>query len=410
MKSLKRWAAAAGALALAGALAACGSSGSSSSGDPVVNIGIIGVFSGAAGSSFGGMPEVMSAWASSVNAAGGLGGRKVHVIAEDAAVGTEPGLGYARELISQDHVVAIIDTDGAPDDARWLPYASTAGVPVIFASGLSQSKAAYTDTDLFPVVGESPQIVYAFAQQALALGPKIGQIYCAELPSCASTGQLLEAVGASVGLKVPYNLSASSSAPDYTAVCQGLKNSVVNSYYLAFASAALQRITDTCYQQGLRVPLLLTAGTSAPYWKTDPAFRGSIVLDKTAAYFGTGTPAQKHYRAVLAKYAPGIVGTDLDNASDMWAWAAAQLIATASDKVGGVPTAASLKTGLYALRGETLGGLVQPLTFTKGKPTWLACNFVWRIGGNGQFEVTNDKPVCAPASDVSALTEKFSQS
>jgi branched-chain amino acid transport system substrate-binding protein len=409
MKSLKPWVAAAATLALAGALAACGSSGSSSSGDPVINIGMIGVFSGAAGSSFGGMPEVMSAWASSVNAAGGLGGRPVHVITQDAAVGTEPGLGYAQQLISQDHVVAIIDTDGAPDDGRWLPYASSAGVPVIFASGLSQSKAAYTDPDLFPVVGESPQTVYAFARQALALGPKIGQIYCAELPSCASTGQLLDAVGASVGLKVPYNVSASSSAPDYTAVCQGLEKSAVSSYYLAFASAALQRITDTCYQQGLRVPQLLTAGTAASYLMTDPAFRGSILLDKTAAYFGTGTPAQRLYRAALAKYAHNVVGTNLDNASDMWAWAAAQLIAAASGKAGGVPTAASLKAGLYELRGETLGGLVQPLTFTKGKPTWLPCDFVWRIGGNGQFEVTSDKPVCAPQSDVNALTEKFSQ-
>jgi branched-chain amino acid transport system substrate-binding protein len=208
---------------------------------------------------------------------------------------------------------------------------------------------------------------------------------------------------------VPYDVSASSSAPDFTAVCQGLQNNAVNSYYLAFASAALQRITDTCYHQGVRIPQLLTAGTVAPYWKADPAFRGSIVLDKTAAYFASTTPAQKNYRSALEKYAPSIVGTNLDNASDMWVWAGAQLVAAASAKVAGVPTAVSVKTGLYALHDETLGGLIQPLTFTKGKPTWLPCDFVWQIGSDGQFVVSNQKPVCAPQASVSALTEKFSQ-
>jgi len=393
-----------------GLASACGSAGSASiSGTgasagqgTAINVGLIGEFSGAFGSSFGGIPDVMKAWASVTNAQGGIGGRQVHVIPMDAAVGLQPGLGYAKQLIGQDHVVAIIDADGTPDDATWIPYATAAHVPIIFASPLSQSKVVFTDPGVFPVIGESPQIEYAFAASALALGPKFGAIYCAESASCAATSVLLKTVGATLGLTLPVNVPASSSAPDYTAVCQDLKSSGVQSYFLAFASAAAKRIADTCYQQGVRIPQLLAAGTAATFWKTDPAFAGAVVLDKTAPYFASTTPAQKAYRSALAKYTD-IAGTDLDNAVAMWAWSAGQLITAASRHATGTLTAASLTAGLYQLKGETLGGLVQPLTFVAGKPTWLRCNFVWKVTSGG-FTVSDPKPVCASEAEIASIT------
>jgi branched-chain amino acid transport system substrate-binding protein len=386
-----------------------GSSGSSPGGGSELNVGMIGWFSGALGSSFGGIPKVMDAWASTVNASGGLSGRTVHMISKDASTGVGLGLTYAKELIDQDHVVAIVDADESPDDATWLPYATAQHVPVIFASGLGQSKASFEDADLFPVIGESPQIIDAFAQQARKLGPKFGYVYCAESPSCAAVGKLLTYIGKSIGLTLPVDESASSSAPDYTAVCQNLKDHGVNSYYLAFASAAAKRITDTCYQQGLRVPQLLTAGTAAPYWKTDPAFKGFTVLDKSAPYFLSTTVAEKAYRSALTKYAPSLVGTDLDNASDIWAWSAGQLLSAAAKNPNGAATTTSITEGLYELKNETLGGLVQPLNYVKGKPTWLPCNFVWQVGTDANFVAPDSQPVCAPQNVVNSLTEEFAK-
>lgn len=413
MKSLRACAVLA-SMALAGALVGCSSAssqqpaGSGASGaSGQVTVGLIGEFSGAGGSSFGGLPKVMNAWASTVNAAGGLGGHNVRVVADDTEVGTQPGLKYATDLITQDHAVAIIDDDGSPDDATWLPYAAKAGVPVIFSSGLSMSSLGYSDTDLFPVISESPQTVFSFAKQARTEGSKFGEIYCAELSSCAATAKLVQALGAGIGLKMPVNESASSSAPDYTAVCQALKSKGVSSYNLSFAAAAVQRITDTCYQQGVKVPQLMTAGTAAAYWNTDAAFRGDIVLDKTAAYFATSTPAEKAYRGALKKYAPSIPGTDLDNASDIWTWSAGQLIAAAATHATGTLTAKSLTAGLYALHGETLGGLVQPLTYTKGKPMWPDCSYIWTINSKGKSVQPDAKPQCIPAAQIASLTAQF---
>lgn len=379
-----------------------GSSSTAAAAGATINIGQIGPFSGALASTTAGEPTALNAWADTVNAAGGLNGSHVHVISMDSAVGTEPGLGYAKTLIQQDHVVAIVDGDGAPDDATWLPYAAQQGVPVIVAGSIGYV-TPLTDADAFPIQASSLQAVYAFAAAAKSFGPKFGYVYCAEDPSCATSGELLKSIGATIGLSVPVDVSASSSAPDYTAYCQDLSNAHVNSWYPGFASAAAKRIADTCYQQGLRIPQVLTAGTAAPYWHTDPAFFNDPVIDNNLPYFASSTPAEAAYRNALKKYAPGIVGTGLDNAITDAAWIGGQLIGAAATREKGPVTASSVTTGLYSLKGETLGGLVQPLTFARGKPTVLSCNFVWKIDGKGNFVPSSDQPICPTGAALKAF-------
>jgi len=384
------------------ASSANGSASSASTTGATINIGQIGPFSGALASTTAGEPGALAAWADAVNAAGGLDGRHVKVISMDTSVGTEPGLQYAQTLIQQDHVVAIVDGDGAPDDATWLPYAAKQGVPVIVAGPIGYV-TPLTDADAFPVQPSSLQAVYAFAAAAKSFGPKFGYVYCAEDPSCAASGQLLKSIGATIGLSVPVDVSASSSAPDYTAYCQDLVNAHVNSWYPGFASAPAKRITDTCYQQGLHIPQVLTAGTASPYWHTDPAFYNDPVIDNALPYFASATPAEAAYRNDLQKYSSGIIGTALDNAITNTAWLGGQLISAAAATTKGPLTAASLTAGLYSLKNETLGGLVQPLNFVRGKPTVLSCNFVWKINSNGNFVPGSDQPVCPTGSALRAF-------
>src|SRR6185437_3875873 len=97
-------AAVASVAAVALALTACGSSktagttttptsrasaGSSSGGGAAtgtpVPVGVIGSFTGAQASSLAGVPKIMQAWASTVNAGGGLAGHPVKLYIEDDA-------------------------------------------------------------------------------------------------------------------------------------------------------------------------------------------------------------------------------------------------------------------------------------------------------------------------------------
>lgn len=425
-RTRQRLASATAALAIAGGISACGSSssakssaattgsasattGSSSStggpaSGPTINIGLIGAFSGANAADWGGVPDVLNAWASSVNANGGLNGDKVQIVSKDTAIGTQPGLGYAKSLIDSDHVVAIVNYDTSPDDKTWLPYAQQQNVPVITAA--DGSTASLKDPLSFPVISQTPQTTWAFLAAAKTVGNTFGLTYCSEEAICSSFAQLFKSFATSVGVNMKVSVAVPSSAPDYTAACQDLKS--VDSYYLGVHSATAQRIQDTCYQQGVRVPQILTSGTAAPYWRTDAAFSNSIVVDNAAPWFDTAIPGIQEYRAALKQYAPSILNTEHDNSSGVWNWAAGKLIQAAAATTSGPVTAASIINGLYSLHGTTLDGLTQPLTFVQGQPTWLPCSFIWHIGSGNKFDVSTPYPMqCASTDVLNTITHKM---
>jgi branched-chain amino acid transport system substrate-binding protein len=203
------------------------------------------------------------------------------------------------------------------------------------------------------------------------------------------------------GVSLSVFLKASSSAPDYTAVCQALMEKHVGSYVLDFGSAIVTNITDACYQQGLRIPQIVGGYSTDSSWKSDKAFNDTIAVDGSTPFFESSTPAQKAYRAALSKYAPSIVGQPLDNSLSEFGWLSGQLVAAAAKKTTGKVTAASVTSGLYALKNETLGGMVQPLNYTRGKPTNLDCYFTWKISG-GKFVPgpDGDTPICVSAATL----------
>jgi branched-chain amino acid transport system substrate-binding protein len=364
------------------------SSASTTSSASAVAVGVIGDFSGPFASSEGGITTVLSAWASTVNAAGGFNGHNVKVIAKDAGITTGANLTAAKELITSDHVVAIIDTDSM--DAAWLPYASAQKIPVVLGY---PSIAGVADADAFPVTPSPFAIGYGYMATAKLYGTGAGLAYCAE--NCAPQAGLFQALAKPAGVSLTVALKASSTAPDYTAVCQAFIDKHVGSYVLGFGGATVTRIADTCYQQGLRAPQIMSGFNSDPTWKTDKAFSGSVAVDGVAPFFDANTAGQKAYRAALTKYAPTIAGHSLDNSWSAFAWASAQLIAVAAKATTGAPTAASLTAGFYTLKDETLGGLVQPLNYTQGKPTALTCYFTWKIsGGTLVAGATGDRPTC----------------
>ncbi|HMC38377.1 MAG TPA: hypothetical protein VKI19_01865, partial [Acidimicrobiales bacterium] len=70
-------------------------------------------------------------------------------------------------------------------------------------------------------------------------------------------------------------------------------------------------------------------------------------------------------------------------------------------------TAASIKTALYTLKNETLGGLAPPLTFTSGQPDLVNCYFVFGQSA-GQFTTPSGlSTTCAPAPLVSAIVSSL---
>jgi branched-chain amino acid transport system substrate-binding protein len=388
--------------------AGCSSSGKSASNDPgrsgsaggtqpsgsTIAIGNIGTYSGPTAQSSLDGKDIIQAWAASVNAAGGINGHRVKVYAEDNGGNPATGLSAAKRLVEQEHVVAIVGmTDNNP---KWADYVKSKGIPVV--GGFPTDLQFVTDSNFFSVGGNIIANFYGIVAEAKKYGPKFASLYCAESASCASVAKLVKALGAPQGVTLPYAASVAASAPDFTAQCEAIKNSGASSYNLSVASALIARIAAQCQQLGFKAPII-EAGTSAgTNLVSQSAFDGAEFVDNMLGFFVDSTPATQQFHAALAKYAPS-VGSSSEplNSNGMAAWVSGKLFEAAIKATGvsGDITSDSVLSGLYALKGETLGGMTPPLTYTKGKPTLLNCYFTEKLQG-GKFELVNGlTPTCA---------------
>jgi branched-chain amino acid transport system substrate-binding protein len=393
---------------LCAAASGCSSSANkAASGTSTITVGDIGQYSGVLASTFGAIPKVLDAWVSMVNASGGLGGHQVRLIHKDVGDTTGAGLRAIKELIDQEHVVAVIsDLDNS--DRTWLPYAQQKGVPIIPTQA---SAGSISNPIAFPTLDSPIAFGYAQANLAKTAGSKLGAVYCAEAAGCEQNNALIKQFADRISLEQPAALKVSSSLPDYTSVCQQFKDAKVDLYEVVMSSAVGVKIADTCYSQGLRAPQLLRGPAAVPEWKTDKAFAGGVVADAVAPYFDTTTPGVKIYRDALQKYAPSVVGTNLDNSSDLYAWSGAQLFAAAVARSTDKVTGANVIKGLYALKDETLGGIVGPLNFASGQVTFNNCYFAWKIAPGGEFVGMNsNKPVCAPTDLIGPIQASYLKS
>jgi branched-chain amino acid transport system substrate-binding protein len=382
-----------------------GSAGSPKATGSEIRVGVVGSYSGPVSSSIAGAKLAIQAWAGSVNASGGIAGHPVHLYVEDDGGISAKSLTAVKTLVQQDHVVAIVG-QSVGDASPWQKYVDAAGVPVV--GGNTASTSYLADPNFFAVGGNLISNFYGVAAVAKGNGAKLGNLYCAELPACAATNTLLQVFGKPLGVSVSYSSKVAATAPDFTAVCQGLKSSGVQSYTLGLAAATLKQVATQCGQQGLKAKLVVSNVADSTF-PSDPAFDGIEVVDAMFPFFDDSTPATQEFHAALKQFAPSL-GTAASplNSEVTQAWASGKLFEAAVTTSGAsTVTSATVKQGLYKLTADTLGGLTVPLTFTPGKASNHNCYFTYTIA-NGKFVEPNGlKTSCAPDALVNAVIAQF---
>jgi branched-chain amino acid transport system substrate-binding protein len=378
-------------------------SGDAVSSGSTIPIGIIGSYSGSQASSTGGVPMVAQAWADTVNAAGGLDGHKIQLFIEDDQGDPATGIQDAKVLVEQDKVVAIVG-DASNVDSAWAPTVEQAGVPVV--GGLSLNETFLTNPDFFASGTNIIALQYGLVATAKKFGGSIDLLYCAEAATCKEGATLTAAIAKTAGVSVPMQAPVSSTASDYTAVCQEVKSSGAKTYDILDAGVLALRIATACEQQGVTARLVQVDS------QITQAFAGSATVNNTyaveidAPWFDSSTPATKAYQVAIAKYAPSLGQENGPEAN--YQWVAGQLFDAAVKASGSsTVTAASVKQGLYALKGETLGGLTQPLTFTKGQAPMFNCWFTMAVIGEKFALPSGLTTGCAPAAVVSAIAKSL---
>jgi branched-chain amino acid transport system substrate-binding protein len=381
-------------------------SAQSAASQSVIPVGVIGSYSGPEASNVAPSRPTVEAWADSVNAAGGIDGHQVRLFVEDDQGSVQTSVQEVKQLVQDDHVVALVAEASSSGDAAWAPYVAKEGIPVV--GGITQDTPFITNPDFFAAAGNLIASFYGTAAVAAKNGARFGELYCAEITACAGVVPILNSVGNGLGVKIAYSGSAAATAADYTADCVGLKDASVQSYGLALASSVLRRVQDQCVQQGVTAPLIVTNAIDSSFL-ADPSFNGTQLVEAVHPFWDDTTPAGKAMHAALAKYAPSVGSATMPiNGQVSLAWGAGLLFEAAVKAAGpGAITSASIKRGLYALKGDTLGGFTAPLTFKPGQPNLINCYYTFAIK-DGMFTAPDGLgPKFAPTSIVNKVAASF---
>ena len=403
------------------ALASCSSSGGAGGANPADSsggstgatgstwkVGAIASCSGSQADSEGGVCKTLNAWAASVNAAGGIDGHKIDLIVKDDASNPTTSTTMVHELVEKDHVIAIVG-DSSNVDATWASYVQSKGVPVV--GGLPVNSPFISNPNFFGIGTNLLALNYATILEAQNHGySKVGFLYCAESPQCAQSVPAFEGAAKLLGVKAT-TAKVSGTAPDYTAQCLQLKNAGVQTYEVGSGSQVVLRVLDACRQQGVDAPLIQTDGTFQNSWTKDKNTDGTLGIELTAPWFESSIPAVKQFQDAMKKYAPDVFNSDLYGPTTAYAWISGKLFEAAAKagELGDNPSSEDVFKGLYALKNETLNGLIAPTTYTestKSAPAFNTCYFQIQIK-NGKYESLNDsKPTCIDPSKLAPLLPK----
>ena len=337
------------------------------------------------------LPDSVKLWAAYVNGHGGINGHRVQVI--DKNDNNDPATSTAdvHALITQDHVIALLD--GSGQDGAWASFASQSKVPVISLSEAGDGFQYFTQPDFFANGTTVLTILWGQLKAAAEAGAKTyALIYCSEVPACAQAAPVTKSLAKTIPINVVYVAKASNTQPDYTAVCLGAKQAGAKSVFAA--GVAPQRVADDCARQGYKPIWITSQGTVNPAAIKDPNLSSSTGDLQDFPWMLDVTPAQKLFHRIEDReLAKANTQANVD-----FAYVGAvlfQTAATAGVKAGNkVPSAQDILKGLYTIHGSTLGGLAPPLTFTAGKANPVSCVFLYGVV-KGKYAATHgDKYFC----------------
>jgi branched-chain amino acid transport system substrate-binding protein len=401
------------AVAIAFAASACSSSGSTSAagsgstsgsvsadckpaptGAPL-KIGVISTDTGGAGlQGPGDAPAVVAAWKQYVTCQGGIAGHSVDVTYFNDQSNPAVSVQDAKTLVD-DHVIAIMDNSTL--DAGWEKIADAAHIPVLSMMASIADLAYDTDPNFYADQNTGvPTGQWGIAKAASLSGKKkLGLLYCTEVPTCASLPKLVGALAPEVGMTLVYSAAFSQSQPSYTALCLAAEAKGVQVFSPIGTPQEMLKVYTDCASQGYQ-PVATFVGQGlgvnvASYKAQVPVIYGGL---GTVPWFVHNADT-KTFDDALASYinSSSFAATGNTPSGLLGDWVGLQMFAAAAKNVGTDPTAADITNGLLAFRGNTIGGLTSPMTFTAGHLRGN-CEFFFEIK-DGNYELPDGlTPIC----------------
>ncbi|MGD0699321.1 MAG: ABC transporter substrate-binding protein [Trebonia sp.] len=373
-----------------GASSSASSGGNAAAGAPI-NVGLICSCNNAVfGSTATNESDGAKASIDAINAAGGVNGHKINIIQQNDNGNPATSVTAVQALVS-DHVAAILDWSFV--DAAWASTIGKSGIPVV--GGNINGPAFNTYADFYPQGQTQDSVSESSASTSKATGAKsLGILYCTEAPTCISSAASIKSEAQADGLPVSYDAQATSVEPNYTAQCLAAKQAGAGALFLLYAPAAAQVIATDCARQGYNPKYVMEGGAISFHIAQSSTGLKTYLAGPFAnrPSIDTANPGVQAMNTAIQKYFPGLEDQTAWTELSASGWAEGLLLEAAL-KDGGLTastsaTPALIVKGLDSMKGETLGGMAPPLTFTPGKPTSIDCWFTASMV-NGTAQMTN---------------------
>jgi branched-chain amino acid transport system substrate-binding protein len=357
---------------------------------PIV-LGHVGDYSGLIGTLMKGGDVTAQVVARYVNDNGGLDGHPIKVIVGDAGGDPARALSLVRDMVENKGAIAIFGTLMVFSGYGPRDYLEQHKIPIIGGDGTTN---AWLESPMyFTSSANFPGISFGAIKGLADLGKKkVAILYCVEAEQCKTYHDTAAAKASSLGVKIVYDAQVSLAQPDFTAECIQAQRAGAEGVMTGFDGPSIVRFARSCSQQGYK-PQMMTASLAViDSIAKDPNLDGLMAPQGVFHHVATDLPAEQAFRAAMARYAPNVditpaVGT---------VWTGGQLLREVSKKLpDGKVSPADFFPGLYAVKANTLGGLVGPLTFNAGSTaSEVRCVFYIKIAGGKWTAPFGSKQYC----------------
>ena len=335
-------------------------------GEPLV-LASVGTYSGPAALVADPILKGARLWVKAANAKGGLNGHPIKLIVFDDGADSARHRSQVQEALERYHAIAFLaNVEGLSGEAS-VQYVNEQRVPIIGSS--SAEAYAYRSPMHFIQMSNGMPLARTFtpsiSEQVIPRGlTKIGTLVCVEATSCPEIEKEVEASASAHGLEAVYQGRASIAQPDFTAECLAARNAGVEILLVILDPSSVARVARSCSRQSFRPVFSITGVALVDSLKNNPDLDGLVASTGVFPYFQTGTPAtDEFHRAVKAYGAPDALSVGL-----AVGWTAGKLLEHAAARLPEPPTRDGLLAALWSLRGDNLGGLAYPLSFTEHQP------------------------------------------
>jgi branched-chain amino acid transport system substrate-binding protein len=331
------------------------------------------------------------AWSADINARGGLAGHPVKLIFGDDGGDPAAALAIAKRMVEQDKVVAFIGTYLVTTTPAVTPYLEQVGVPMIGGPGGNEIED-HSPMVFNPQIGSDEALGHAIHLAVTSQNDKrkMAILYCREASSCKQQRDRALQFAPLYDMKIVYEAQVSIAQPDFTAEVISARNAGAEIVTMLTDEQTIVRVARSAHRQGWN-PVVTGTYTANAEVVQQPDAEGVLGIAATAPY--RSSPRMQPYLDAVQRYVPdGALG-----GYGATAWVQDKLIERLSEGFGDRnPTTQDYLDALYALKGETIGGLVPPITFNQGPhPHVNMCGYPIKVVNAKLTAPLGDNYVCA---------------